>query len=140
MIDNISNYKSIIFDCDGVVLDSNRIKTEGFRIAASAWGSVLADSLAQYHVANGGISRYQKFSYFLDKILPEHLPLAVPGVDGPGLDDLLTTYASAVFNGLNTCAIAEGLQELKSQTPNSNWSIVSGGDQSELRKVFRHVN
>ena len=136
MINLVSNYKTLIFDCDGVVLDSNRIKTEGFRTASLPWGINAAESLVAYHVANGGISRHRKFSYFLDKILPQHAPSAVPGIDGPGLDELLATYAKAVRNGLNTCSVAKGLEDLKSQTPKSNWCIVSGGEQSELREVF----
>ena len=27
----ISKYKSLIFDCDGVILNSNKIKTDAFR-------------------------------------------------------------------------------------------------------------
>ena len=38
MLNSISDYKALVFDCDGVVLDSNRIKTEAFRIAALPWG------------------------------------------------------------------------------------------------------
>ena len=26
---NLSKYKSIVFDCDGVILNTNKIKTEG---------------------------------------------------------------------------------------------------------------
>jgi len=28
--ENLLNYKNIIFDCDGVILDSNKIKTDAF--------------------------------------------------------------------------------------------------------------
>jgi phosphoglycolate phosphatase-like HAD superfamily hydrolase len=87
-------------------------------------------------VANGGISRHRKFAYFLETILPQHAPTAVPGVDGPGLDELLGSYAQAVRGGLMTCAVAEGLEDLRAQTPDATWCIVSGGDQAELREIF----
>lgn len=133
---NLLKYSTIVFDCDGVVLDSNRIKTEAFRVAALPWGVDVADALVAHHVANGGISRHRKFSYFLESILPHHAPTAVPGVDGPGLDELLTSYAQAVHGGLMSCAVAEGLEELRTQTLHATWCIVSGGDQVELREIF----
>ena len=136
MLNPISRYNSIIFDCDGVVLNSNRIKTEAFRIAALPWGAETAEALVAHHVANGGISRHRKFAYFLETILPQHAPTAVPGVDGPGLDELLASFAQAVRGGLMSCAVAEGLEELRAQTPGASWCIVSGGDQTELREIF----
>jgi phosphoglycolate phosphatase-like HAD superfamily hydrolase len=51
-------------------------------------------------------------------------------------EDLLNRFVQAVKHGLMTCEVAEGLDPLKTQTPNANWLIVSGGDQAELREVF----
>lgn len=133
---NLSQYSTIIFDCDGVVLDSNRIKTEAFRAAAYPYGTAAADALVAYHVANGGISRYKKFATFLEDILPEHAPNTLPGRDGPDIEQLLTSYAKVVRTGLMTCAVAFGLESLRASTPQSRWLIVSGGDQEELRQIF----
>jgi phosphoglycolate phosphatase-like HAD superfamily hydrolase len=129
-------YASLVFDCDGVVLDSNRIKTEAFRAAALPWGAAAAEALVAHHVANGGISRHRKFAHFLDAILPEHAPGAVPGRDGPGMEELLSAYAQAVRAGLMSCAVAEGLAALRAATAGARWCIVSGGDQAELREIF----
>lgn len=136
MIPHPANYTTLVFDCDGVVLDSNKVKTEAFRTAALPWGDAAADALVAHHVAHGGISRYAKFAHFLDSILPDHAPQAVPGRDGPDLDALLTAYAGAVRAGLMSCAITEGLEDLRAATPDTRWLIVSGGDQAELREVF----
>ncbi|MFD1510677.1 HAD family hydrolase [Lacimonas salitolerans] len=136
MTPQLSDYSTLVFDCDGVVLDSNRIKTEAFRIAAQPWGAAAAGALVAHHVANGGISRHLKFAHFLDAILPEHAPGAVPGRDGPGLEELLSAYAQSVRAGLMSCAVAEGLEALRAATPDAHWLIVSGGDQAELREIF----
>lgn len=128
----LSSYATLVFDCDGVVLDSNRIKTEAFRSAAMPWSATAADALVAHHIANGGISRYAKFEHFLDVIVPEY----ARGRDGPGLEALLNAYAKAVLAGLMSCAIAEGLEELRVATSQARWLIVSGGDQSELRTIF----
>ena len=137
MIHPLSSYGSLVLDCDGVILDSNRVKTEAFRISALPWGSDAADALVAHHVANGGISRHRKFAYFLETILPQHTSAADPGVDdGPGLEALLASYAQTVRAGLMTCDVAEGLEDLRAQTPDATWCIVSGGDQAELREIF----
>lgn len=132
----IASYASLIFDCDGVVLDSNRIKTAAFFAAAKPWGEAPARALVAYHTANGGISRFEKFRHFLETILPAHAPGALPGRDGPGLDGMLEAYAGAVREDLLTCAVAEGLQALRAATSHARWLIVSGGAQAELRQVF----
>lgn len=136
MIADLSTYTALVFDCDGVVLHSNRLKTEAFRTAALPWGEAAAQALVDHHTAHGGISRFAKFRHFLDHILPDHAPGAQPGRDGPDLETLLDTYAQAVRDGLLTCAVAAGLAELRAATPGARWMIVSGGAQDELREVF----
>jgi len=124
----LSKYATLVFDCDGVVLNSNQIKTEAFYQAALPYGVDSAEAFLNYHVSNGGVSRYKKFVYFLD-----HL---VPGRSGPGLDDLLNHYTSELRKNLIGCEVASGLKELRKNTPDARWLIVSGGDQAELRDVF----
>lgn len=136
MIRHISNYATLIFDCDGVILNSNHIKTEAFRSTALPWGEDVADALVAYHVANGGVSRYRKFAYFLENILSHNLPSDVSGFDDPVLEELLHTYATEVQRGLMDCPVAEGLDDLRRLTIDANWCIVSGGDQAELRDIF----
>lgn len=132
MISKINAYGTLVFDCDGVILNSNTVKTEAFYQSALDYGEPAAQALVEYHVANGGISRYKKFAYFLDEIVPT-LP---DEVFGPSLEELLENYAKTVLDGLLSCEVAEGLEKLRSETPDAKWLIVSGGDQDELRHVF----
>lgn len=125
----IAEYATLVFDCDGVVLDSNKVKTEAFRQAALPYGTDAAEALVAHHVSNGGVSRYKKFQHFLDEIVQ-------PEQKGPDLEALLANYAAAVREGLMTCAVAEGLHELRKAYPYQRWLIVSGGDQKELREIF----
>jgi len=127
-----TQFKTLVFDCDGVILNSNRVKTEAFRQAALPYGAPAAQALVDYHVARGGISRFEKFRHFLNVIAPELAPATI----GPGNDELLATYADAVENGLMACEIAPGLAELRAATPGIPWMIVSGGAQNELRDIF----
>ncbi|RBW48216.1 HAD family hydrolase [Marinobacter sp. F3R11] len=124
-----SEYRTLVFDCDGVVLDSNRLKTDAFFKAALPYGEDLARELVNYHRNNGGISRYRKFDYFLSHLVPE-------GTRGPSRDELLADYAKQVFEGLLSCDLVPGLSQLKESMPDCRWLIVSGSDQEELRDVF----
>lgn len=125
----LNAYELMVFDCDGVVLDSNKVKTEAFYNSTRSYGEAHAQALVEYHVKNGGVSRYKKYEYFLSTILKVE-------VVQDELDSLLSGFAREVKQGLMRCDVAEGLEKLRTQTQNAKWYIVSGGDQSELREVF----
>lgn len=128
---NIENYQTLVFDCDGVVLNSNKVKTEAFYKAALPFGEEAAQKLVAHHVLNGGISRYKKFEWFIQEVV---------SAGETELNKLLESYAQFVRDGLLTCDIATGLFELREKTSHANWLIVSGGDQQELREVFAARN
>ena len=135
---NITNFRTLLFDCDGVVLNSNSIKTKAFRAVTLPFGKKASDTLVSYHVANGGISRYKKFDYFVDEILPATQPNNL-ATDRPLLKKkLLCEFAAYVTKELVKCDIAEKIIELRHKTASASWFIVSGGDQNELREVFKH--
>jgi phosphoglycolate phosphatase-like HAD superfamily hydrolase len=126
---SISSYKSIIFDCDGVILDSNPIKTKAFYKVALSFGHDNATELVEYHKVNGGISRYKKLEYFITNILEIELNKSL-------LESLITSYSLEVMNELLSCRIAEDFFNSSSGSIGAKWFVVSGGDQTELRDVF----
>lgn len=127
-----NSFRTLVFDCDGVILNSNKIKTEAFFKTALPFGEPAANALIEYHIANGGVSRYKKFAYFIEQIHPS----CAPGMNLPDQSDLLNTYAAHVRQGLLNCQIAPGLEALRKRTSGIPWLVVSGGDQAELRDVF----
>jgi len=129
---NISTYASIIFDCDGVILDSNQIKTNAFYKATLPWGYKAAKAFVEYHKSNGGVSRYVKFKYFLDEIAPEYSNKT----NASSFETMIRVYENEVQEGLLNCNIAIGLFELRKMTSNAKWFCVSGSDQQELRDIF----
>lgn len=132
----MSKYKTLVFDCDGVVLDFNKVKTEAFYQATLPYGEAAAQAMVDYHVSNGGVSRYKKFAHFLEQIAPNYAEQRNPAEQPLDLEALLQAYAGCVREGLLSCEVAPGLEALREQTPSVRWLIVSGGDQAELRDVF----
>lgn len=130
MIKNVMKYRTIIFDCDGVVLNSNKIKTQAFHDVAITYGHKPTQELIEYHLKNGGTSRYSKFEHLITKILKKKIDLQE-------FDSLVRRFSCKVKSALHTCEVAEGLADLKLRTPKANWLIVSGGDQNELRHLFK---
>ena len=72
----MKKYKSLIFDCDGVILNSNKIKTESFRKILKNFDTCAIQEFIDYHENNGGLSRYIKLDYFLSNILPKYSEIA----------------------------------------------------------------
>ena len=129
---DINQFATLIFDCDGVILDSNKIKTDAFYNTALPYGEDAAEALVNFHEQNGGISRYVKFEYFLEKILRLK-------VEPKKINKLLSSFVSEIKEELILCQISPGLEELRKNS-DSNWLIVSGGDQKELRCIFSERN
>ncbi|MDO9206110.1 MAG: HAD hydrolase-like protein [Methylotenera sp.] len=128
---DITKYKTIVFDCDGVVLDSNVVKTEAYFRTAKNLGAtdLQAQALVDYHVKLGGISRYHKFDYYLREILFQ--PFTEKAIQA-----LLDDFSKELEAGLMQCDLAKGLFDLRTVTPNANWMILSGGDQQEIQTLF----
>lgn len=134
--ESLISYSTIMWDCDGVVLNSNKIKTNAFRSVSLPFGEEASSALVEFHVQNGGMSRYAKFEYFVDTILPAYLPEPFFEDKSAFLRCLLSEFAETVKAALVKCEIAPGLRELRQSMQNVCWLIVSGGDQEELREVF----
>ena len=130
---NINKYNTIVFDCDGVILNSNKIKTQAFKTATSEYGESYTKQLIEYHLLNGGISRYQKFNYFLTSIHP----IESSRERKKELNKLLEIYSNQCIKGLLDSELAYGLEFFRKITKGIPWLIVSGGDQSELNYVFK---
>ena len=127
---DLTQYQTLIFDCDGVILNSNKIKTQAFYNVAKIYGHEPAQKLKDYHILHGGISRYEKFEYLFTNIL--HRPIEIQDLNG-----LLSNFSKEVKKSLLNCEIAESIKELREKTKEIKWLIVSGGDQTELREVFK---
>jgi len=130
---NLNKYRTIIFDCDGVLLNSNKIKTDAFRDVGLHYGLEISDALVSYHIENGGISRYKKFQYMWEVLLGKKL-------NQDKVEGLSKQYGAIVREMLLDCEVVESLELLRRATIPSGWMVVSGGDQKEIREIFNKRN
>lgn len=130
----ISVYDTMIFDCDGVLLNSNPIKAKAMFDAASHWGEEAASELVTFHNSRGGIARWIKFEHFFQAILGR--------VDDYSDDMALLQqrYTSRVRDRLAACEKAEGVTDLLAglRASGTKLFVVSGADQKELRDILTH--
>ena len=63
--------KQIIFDFDGVIVDSHKVKNRAYYELFSKYGKKTSKKILSYHLQNEGKSRYIKFRYIIEKILNE---------------------------------------------------------------------
>lgn len=122
-------YQNILFDCDGVLLNSNKVKTEAFFKAAKTYGDQAAGKLVQHHLENGGVSRHLKFKYLLTEIV---------GIEATEnkIKKLLDIFSEEVEKGLAACETVQNLEILRDVCNRSGWAVISGGEQKELRKTL----
>ena len=118
----------LIWDFDGVIIDSNHIREKGFREVLKNYKSSDVESFIKYHRLNGGLSRYHKFNYFFDSILREDKTSLI-------INDLCEKYKSFMLETLgdNKFLIKETLCLIESITPSYEQLLVSASDESELK-------
>jgi phosphoglycolate phosphatase-like HAD superfamily hydrolase len=127
---NAGPYRTWLFDCDGVLLDSNRIKTEAFGELVMPFGADIASAFVAYHVANGGVSRMTKLRYLFEHLLRRP-------VEADTIEQLAGRYGAIVREQLLQCPETQGLRELLGRRPPGSRSfVVSGADEVELREIL----
>ncbi len=121
----------LVFDCDGVILDSVPVKTRAFARVAEPFGEEARDRLLMYHKVHGGVSRYKKFEWLYEHILGK----AITPEESRRLGDLFAEY---VLDELQHCALIPGAQDVlacwRGRLP---MFVCSGTPQEELQSVLQ---
>ncbi|MCH8889272.1 HAD family hydrolase [Patescibacteria group bacterium] len=121
-------YKCIIFDFDGVILDSMSIRDKGFKEVLSNFDDDSVDRLLKYHRKNAGLSRYNKFRYFYENILNKPVTEEM-------INDLAERFSKIMKEILTDekLLIQDSILFIKKYYQQIPMYIASGSDQKELR-------
>lgn len=126
-----NKYDSLFWDFDGVLINSNSVRTEGFRYIFKEHKKELVDKLISYHIQNGGTSRYDKISFFYSHILKVSLSQET-------LNKKLSDYTNYVKPRLilKSLIYDKNLNLIKKHQSKNNF-IVSASDEKELKQITR---
>ncbi|MDN5751979.1 MAG: HAD hydrolase-like protein [Nitrosospira sp.] len=127
-----TDWQAIIFDFDGVVVESGDIKTQAFANLYRAHGETVMAAVVQYHRTNGGMSRYQKFHYFQQHLLEK--PPLTPDEEQQ-LDRL---FSELVVEAVVASEAVPGAAELiRKEAARIPLFIASGTPEAELNTIVR---
>lgn len=120
--------KNILWDFDGVLIDSSEIRDKGFRDVLAGFPEDQVEELMAYHQANGGLSRYVKFNYFFEIIRKEV-------ITEEQLLDYARSFSRIMRRELKNkkYLIADSLRFLQREYHNFEMHLISGSDGDELR-------
>lgn len=123
--------KAIIFDFDGVILDSVNVKTSAFESLYASYGKNIQQKVRNHHLQNGGISRFEKFKHYHKLFLGKN-------IDNKQLDNLADKFSKLVFNEVCNSNFIDGAFEfLKSVSKSYLTFICTGTPQSEIELILQ---
>lgn len=125
--------KNLLFDFDGVILDSMKIKGDGFIELFKEYPEDSLQTLEAYHYANGGVSRFAKIRYFFNDILRTQ-------VSEKEVEALAEKFARIIAEKLfdHSNLIGETIDYLRENFTRYNCHIVSGAEHQELNALCEH--
>ncbi|WP_243835995.1 HAD family hydrolase [Sphingobacterium paludis] len=133
-MDMFKKYKVLLWDFDGVIMDSMPIRDLGFLEVLKEYPQEQVDALIAFHQRNGGLSRYVKFRYFFEHIRGESIT-----------DDEVLRLAgkfSEVMLSLlinKDLLIQDSVQFIQDNHQNYAMHVVSGSDGQELNYICEQL-
>lgn len=121
----------LLLDCDGVIFDTNRAKSNAFRAALSGYPSHVVEAFMEHHVSHGGVSRYAKVERLFRELY------VVPEAERDArTHEVLESYGRASRQAYLDTGPRREAFELIRLVGSPPTYVVSGSDQAELREVF----
>jgi len=123
---NLSDYKIFIFDFDGVIIDSATLKTEAY------FEIINDDRFIKYHIENAGISRFEKFRYYYEKILHQE-------ISEQELKNLCDKYSEILNKKYGEAKLIKGVKKFLNKIVNKNGLnfICSGAPYNEVVQLCK---
>jgi phosphoglycolate phosphatase-like HAD superfamily hydrolase len=128
----MDKFKTILWDFDGVIMDSMPVRDKGFEIVLQDYPQEQVSLLMEYHRNNGGLSRYNKFRYFFEEIRKE-------SITDSEITVLAEKFSVVMLQNLldPSLFIEDSLRFIKKNYTKYNMHIVSGSDENELRYICK---
>lgn len=122
-------YAAIAFDFDGVLVESVDVKTRAFADLYAPYGESVVARVVAYHLAHGGVSRFEKFRHFHREFLGRPLAADEEAALGERFSALVE---DAVVAAPMVAGAAEFLSAYHARLP---LYVVSGTPDEELKRI-----
>lgn len=124
------DWQAIIFDFDGVVVESGKIKTQAFAELYRPYGEDIVAKVVQFHTQNGGMSRYRKFRHFQQNFLNK------PPLTEAEENELDRRFSELVVEAVIAAEAVPGAIELiRQQADKMPLFVASGTPETELEII-----
>lgn len=121
--------RAVVFDLDGVILESGDIKTQAFLDLFGAYPQ-FRERILEFHLAHLGMSRYDKFEWIYKTLLQEPLSAEKKA-------ELGEAFSGLVLEKVLACPFVPGARELLEQWHGTKLLFVaSGTPQDELDMIL----
>ena len=125
--------KAVIFDFDGVLLESVDVKTRAFRQLFSKENPADLEKIVNYHLKNGGVSRFEKFRHIYKDILKRPL-------SEQEFEVLCGQFAALVVDEVVASPWVPGAKEfLERNAGRYQFFIASGTPEDEINRIVERV-
>ena len=126
-----SSIEAIAFDFDGVLVESVEVKTRAYVLLFDGEKEEAVNQFIDYHVKNGGVSRFEKIKLFYRDILQRSL-------SNKRFQELVLEFSKLVIDEVVAAPWVEGAMEFLTQSEKQyKFFIVSGTPENELREIVR---
>lgn len=127
--------KNILFDFDGVILDSIKLKGDGFVELFKEYDKQYQDAIFKHHMENRGVSRFVKVRYFFEELVKED-------VSQEKVDQYLEKYSQIMTKMLSKKEnlIMDTLQYIENNYKRYNLHVVSAAEHNELNQLCNDLD
>jgi phosphoglycolate phosphatase-like HAD superfamily hydrolase len=129
----LDQYKLIFWDFDGVIKESIDVKTKAFVHLFDEFGSAVKDKVRNHHLANGGMSRFDK--------LPLYLRWTDQEEKTEKIEEYSNRFSQLVFDGvINSDWVPGSEAYLRLNSFNQRFVLVSATPQKELELILERLD
>jgi phosphoglycolate phosphatase-like HAD superfamily hydrolase len=125
---------NILWDFDGVILDSMKVKGDAFTELFSEYDKSLVSQFEVYHYTNGGMSRYEKVRYFYTELLHQ-------SITENEVASLCNKFSEILQKKLfdKKLLIKDSVDFIKENYQKFNFHIVSASEDRELKELCSYL-